>query len=217
MTMEGESTIVKAFLPTIPLPTNDNRSPIITDRLLLRALRASDLEALHVLRTQEEVMKWTSAGCIDDSIEQTKSKLDPFLAPNDVRTANCAICLKNTGELIGIGGCHLYPGSHGWPEVGYMLRTDAWGKGIATEFLTAWLKFWSDLPRTEREVRVQKEMVIGENAVDEHLIALTEASNAASQNVLLKCGFEQFREFDEVDGTKVVKLVAFRFLPKKRC
>lgn len=213
---ESEFVTVKALLPTIPLPPNSERPAIITDRLLIRAPQPSDLEALHVLRTQEEVMKWTSAGCIDESIEKTQSKLDPFLPPNDLVTANFAICLKDTGELIGIGGCHLYPGSHGWPEVGYMLRTDAWGKGLATEFLSAWLQFWSELPRTEREVRVEKEMVVGEGAVDEHLIAITEASNAGSQRVLSKCGFEKFREFVEVDGTETVNLVAFRYLPKKR-
>jgi RimJ/RimL family protein N-acetyltransferase len=209
---EGEFVTVKAFLPTVPLPANSERPAITTDRLLVRALQATDLEALHVLRTQEEVMKWTVAGCIDESIEKTKSKLDPFLPPNDLITANCAICLKETGELIGIGGCHLYPGTHGWPEV---LRTEAWGKGIATEFLSAWLRFWSELPRTQREVKVQKEMVTGEGEVDEHLIAITEASNSGSQRVLLKCGFERFREFVEVDDTKTVNLVAFRFLPKR--
>ncbi|KAI3181712.1 hypothetical protein DTO046C5_1133 [Penicillium roqueforti] len=215
MATEGESVIVKAFLPTVPLPANSERAAITTDRLLVRPLQPTDLEELHVLRTQEEVMRWTKAGCIDESLEETKSKLDAFLPPNDLITANCAICLKKTGELIGIGGCHLYPGTHGWPEVGYMLRTDAWGKGIATEFLSSWLRFWSELPRTEREVGVQKGMVVGEGVVDECLIAITEASNGGSQRVLLKCGFERFREFSEVDGTKTVNLVAFRFLPRR--
>lgn len=214
--MASEFITVKALLPTIPLPANSERPAIRTDRLLIRTLQPSDLEALHALRTQEAVMKWTSAGCIDENIEKTKAKLDLFLPPNDLITANCAICLKDTDELIGIGGCHLYPGTHGWPEVGYMFRTEVWGKGLATEFLTAWLEFWSHLPRTEREVKVQKRMVVGENAVDEHLIAITEASNTGSQNVLLKCGFERFHEFDEVNDTKVVNLVAFRFLPRKR-
>ncbi|KAJ5960178.1 uncharacterized protein N7479_007328 [Penicillium vulpinum] len=215
MATEEEFITVKALLPTVPLPANSERPAITTDRLLVRALQPTDLEALHVLRTQENVMKWTSAGCIDESIEVTKSKLDPFLPPNDLITANSAICLKETGELIGIGGCHLYPGDHGWPEVGYILRMDAWGKGLATEFLNAWLQFWTELPRTEREVRVQKEMVIGEGVVDEHLIAITEAGNSGSQKVLSKCGFERFREFVEVHNDKTVDLIAFRFIPKR--
>ncbi|CAG8925954.1 unnamed protein product [Penicillium salamii] len=207
---------VRASLPALPLPPNSERPEITTNRLLLRPLQPNDLDALHVLRTQPDVMKWTRAGCIDESIEKTKSKLDPFLPPNDLETANCAICLKDTGELIGIGGCHLYPGSHGWPEIGYLLRQETWGQGFGTEFLSAWLRFWSELPRLEREVRVEKEMVIGEGNVDEHLIAITEASNTASQKVLLKSGFQRFREFTEVDDTKTVDLVAFRFLPSKK-
>ena len=215
MSSDGFVT-VKAFLPTLPLPANSERAAVTTNRLLLRALQPNDLEALRVLRTQEDVMKWTKAGCIDETIEMTKAKLDPFLPPNDLITANCAICLKDTGEFIGIGGCHLYPASHGWPEVGYMLRKETWGQGLGTEFLNAWLRFWSELPRSEREVQVQKEMVVGEGAVDEHLIAITEASNGASQRVLLKSGFERFREFVEMDDTKTVNLVAFRFLPSRK-
>ncbi|KAJ5351136.1 hypothetical protein N7452_000110 [Penicillium brevicompactum] len=206
---------VKAYLPTLPLPPNSQRSEITTSRLLLRPLRSNDLDALHILRTQQDVMKWTTAGCIDENIEKTKSKLDPFLPPHDIDNANFAICLKASGELIGIGGCHLYPGSHGWPEIGYMLRQETWGQGLGTEFLTAWLRFWSELPRSEREVCVEKEMVIGEGHVDEHLIAITEASNSASQRVLSKSGFQRFREFSEVQGTKTVNLVAFRFVPQK--
>lgn len=206
---------VRASLPTLPLPPNSKRPEITTRRLLLRPLQPNDLDALHVLRTQEDVMKWTTAGCIDENIEKTKSKLDPFLPPHDIVTANCAICLKDTGELIGIGGCHLYPGSHGWPEIGYLLRQETWGQGLGTEFLSAWLRFWSELPRSERELRVQKEMVVGEGHVDEHLIAITEASNSASQRVLLKSGFQRFRDFTEAQGTKTVNLVAFRFLPQE--
>ncbi|CAG7923817.1 unnamed protein product [Penicillium olsonii] len=207
---------VRTSLPTLPLPPNNARPEITTSRLLIRPLRPSDLDALHVLRTQEDVMKWTRAGCIDESIETTKSKLDPFLPPHDLVTGNCAICLKDTGELIGIGGCHLYPGSHGWPELGCLLRQETWGQGLATEFLGAWLRFWSELPRSERDVRVQKEMVIGDKNVDEHLIAITDAINTASQRVLLKSGFERFRDFTEVNDAKTANLVAFRFLPSKK-
>ncbi|KAJ5551393.1 hypothetical protein N7535_000657 [Penicillium sp. DV-2018c] len=207
---------VKALLPTIPLPANSERPAITTDRLLLRALQPSDLDALHVLRTQEEVMRWTRAGCIDESPEETKTKLDSFLPPNDRITANCAICLKDTGDLVGVGGCHLYRGSYGWPELGYMFRSEVWGKGFASEFLSAWLQFWLELPRTEQEARVHKETVVGEGVVDEHLIAITEAENAGSQRVLVKSGFERFREYVEVDGTQTKKLIAFRFVSKKQ-
>lgn len=92
-----------------------------------------------------------------------------------------------------------------------MLREEFWGQGLATEFLGAWLQFWGRLPRTEREIRVQKAMVTDEGRVPEQLIAIIEPSNGASQKVLLRSGFEPFREFTEADD----KLVAFRFFPSK--
>lgn len=190
-----------------------------TNRLIIRALQETDLEALYTLRREKDVMQWTSAGRIDRDIEETRSKLNPFLPPNDAATFNCAICLKDTGEFIGIGGCHLFPAEHGWPELGYMLRQDFWGSGLASEFLSAWLKMWSALPRTEREFRVEQEMVAGEGEVTEHLIAITEEGNLPSQKVLLKAGFEKFREWtagSEDHPKGIVKLVGFRYFPSRK-
>ncbi|KAJ5096410.1 hypothetical protein NUU61_005766 [Penicillium alfredii] len=215
-----EFVTIKTSLPTLPLPANTMRPILTTDRLLIRPLASSDLEALHTLRTQPEVMKWTTAGRIDHDLKETHAKLDLFLPPNDTRTANCAICLKGSGEFIGIGGCHLYPGCHGWPEIGYMLQQEVWGRGLATEFLSVWLPFWGRLSRSEREMRVRRDMLaVSEKGdanvvpvVRERLVAITEASNLASQKVLLKAGFESFCGFAEVDATApggTVQLVAF--------
>ncbi|KAJ5134287.1 hypothetical protein N7448_000688 [Penicillium atrosanguineum] len=211
----GESIFVtvKSLLPTSPLPINSERAAVTTNRLIIRALQETDLEALYTLRREEDVMQWTSAGRIDRDIEETRSKLNLFLPPNDAASFNCAICLKDTGEFIGIGGCHLYPAEHGWPEIGYMLRQNFWGRGLGSEFLSAWLRMWSDLPRTERESRVEQEMVAGEGEVDEHLIAITEEKNVPSQKVLLKAGFEKFREWTDGSEDHSKKLVGFRYFP----
>ncbi|RMJ20795.1 hypothetical protein PHISP_08334 [Aspergillus sp. HF37] len=207
--MDDDFMTVKTLLPTTPLPSNDTRPALTTNRLLIRPLGPSDLDAMHTLRTQPEVMQWTSSGRIDQNIEETRDKLNLFLPPNDTTTVNCAICVKDTGEFIGFGGCHLFPAEHGWPEMGYLLRREFWGRGMATEFLGAWLRFWDQLPRSEREVRVRRGMVAGEGAVKEHLIAITETSNVPSQKVLLKSGFERFREFTEDGGE--TQLVAFHY------
>ncbi|KAJ5814890.1 hypothetical protein N7474_006667 [Penicillium riverlandense] len=208
---------VRCSLPTLPLPSISERPTLTTARLLIRPNQPTDLEALYVLRTQPEVMKWTTAGCIDKDIERTRELMNGFLPPNDTATLNYAICLKSTGELIGQGGCHVYRAKHGWPEVGYMFRKEFWGQGFATEFLGAWLQYWGGLPRTEQEVRVEKAMVTGEGRVPEQVIALIEPSNGGSQKVLLRSGFEPFREFTEVDefSPDGCKLVAFRFFPSK--
>ena len=72
---------VRSTLPRLPLPLISERPLVKTERLLIRPLAASDLEALHELRTQPEVMFWTSAGKPDSSLDEAKAKLDYFLSP----------------------------------------------------------------------------------------------------------------------------------------
>lgn len=228
---------VKSTLPSFPLPLLYERPSAKTERLLLRPLFASDLQALHELRTQPEVMIWTSAGKPDSNISETKAKLDYFLSDEgNSQTFNFAICFKEVPEkLIGIGGCHNWNSSVGWPELGYMFRKEAWGQGIATEFLKAWLGLWKALPRQVMEVKCDERTLRGadgemdegekgeEGGVEERLIALTTDANAKSQNILKKCGFEHFltwkaresRPIDSEDGKEEVwvDLPTFRYFP----
>jgi RimJ/RimL family protein N-acetyltransferase len=217
---------VKSTLPTLPFPSNSERAILTTDRLLIRPLEPTDLDALHALRTQPDVMRWTSTGRVDQNLDETQQKLAPFLAPNDAATFNCAICARPSGDMVGIGGVHLYPGAHGWPELGYMLRREVWGRGLASEFVRAWLTAWEALPREERVVRVHRATVPeaadadgdGEGAVRERLVAVVEASNVASQNVLLKAGFSrqgEYTEVDHADPSGVVWLVVFCYFPSR--
>ncbi|KAJ5665395.1 uncharacterized protein N7477_007843 [Penicillium maclennaniae] len=77
---------------------------------------------------------------------------------------------------------------------------------------------WGELPRTEQDFRVKQEMAAGEGEMDEHLIAVTEKDNVPSQKVLLKAGFEKFREWTEgsEDASKgIVNLVGFRYFPSR--
>ncbi len=119
-TPEDDWVVVKTTLPIFP--ANAERPTVSTERLILRPWRPDDVAELHVLRTQPEVMQFTSLGRVDVDLAETQTRLDPFLPPNDTLTHNCAICWKETGEVIGSGGCHRRAGTFGWPEVGYMLR-----------------------------------------------------------------------------------------------
>ncbi|KAK1980807.1 acetyltransferase [Colletotrichum cereale] len=192
-----DSVTVRTALPTIPLPPHASRQPIVTDRLVLRPVSPDDLQPLHVLRTQPEVMKWSAAGRVDADIEETRAKLAQNLPPNDADNYDLSICLRSTGEWIGIGGCKRSGGGElGWPEIGYMLRKDYWGRGYATEFVEAFLAAWWSLPRSEREVDVDKSTVPGHRAgevVEEIVTAVTEPGNFASQNILGKCGFKKLK------------------------
>lgn len=138
----------------------------------------------------------TSIGRVDLNKQETKEKLDLFLPPGDAETYEFAISLRETGELIGMGGSHRFASSVGWPEVGYMIKEEHWGKGYTTEFLRAWLKAWDGLPREEVEVRVDPRSVVSvegkEGSAREMCVAVTEEGNDKSQVVLRKCGFEYF-------------------------
>lgn len=219
---------VRTTLPT--LPQSLDRPHITTPRLVLRPFMHSDLDALYTLRQQPQVMQWTTAGRVDADREETASKLALFLAPNDTKTFNCAICLRDTGELIGQGGVHAYEQPPddaaagpqlGWPEVGYMIRKEHWGKGIATEFLAAFLDMWARLPRegvVERKVAASSVGAAGgaTTVVDEQLVAVIDGTNGASQKILERCGLESFMSFRDVDmraPDKMIDLVAYRYFP----
>lgn len=223
------------ILTTLPqtLPSSAERTPTLTTRLLIRPLAASDLDGFCQLTRNYEVMKWTAAGRVHTSPEETRKKLGEFLPPNDTKTFNCAICLRETGEFIGIGGVHRFsrveglhgvnPASgYGWPELGYLLKQEYWGKGLATEFVAAFLGMWEQLQRTNVEVDVNVKSLVDGDCSDasvparEALIAIVDPTNGASRRILQKCGFEEFDNFTErhrEDPDKSLQLLSFRYLP----
>ncbi len=82
---------------------------------------------------------------------------------------------RTDGQLLGSTGLGLEPG--GQAITGYVLATDAWGKGYATEALTAM-------------VRVATDIGIG------RLYALCHPQHRASWRVLEKCSFERDRTWN---------------------
>ncbi|KAJ3335592.1 hypothetical protein HDU93_004951 [Gonapodya sp. JEL0774] len=193
----------------------------MTDRLVLRHLDLKDIGPLHELRTQEPVMRWTSAGRVDRDISETEQKLALFLPPNDLVTVNCAICLRDSGKFIGVGGVYRLKGDFGWPELGYMFRTEYWGKGFATEFVRAFLPYYAALPRIPARLSVSESTLVdgsapGGGSVEELLVAVIETRNGPSHTVLKKCGFEHFLDFvDPEDSNQPpINLMGFRWVPK---
>jgi GNAT superfamily N-acetyltransferase len=179
-------------------------------------------------------MRWTALGRVDRDVAETRAKVELNLPPRDVENFNFAICLREegadgAGEVIGIGGCHNFRSSFGWPEVGYMFRKEYWGKGFGTEFLRGWVREWDGLEREVVEVLVDErtldadEVGMGEeHVVRERLIAVTETGNKASQGVLGKCGFEWFVTWLGENLTEgaapgsMVELPTFRYFPRKK-
>ncbi|GAW24491.1 hypothetical protein ANO14919_140760 [Xylariales sp. No.14919] len=191
---------VQTTLPRAPFPANAARAAIRTERLVIRPLGPGDLGALHGLRTQREVMARTALGRVDADVAETQAKLDPFLPPRDADTYNPGIYLAATGELVGLGGVFGRGSALGWPEVGYMIRREHWGRGYTTEFLRAFVEDWWALPRADAEVVVDARSVegMGEGEgerVPEMLCAVVEDSNTASLRVMEKAGFRRFKSW----------------------
>jgi len=210
---------VKTTLPILPFSLNSARAPVATFRLLIRPLSSSDVYGLHRIRSQLEVMANDLQGRPDATLEETQPQLTRFLPPNDEKTYHFAICLKETEEFIGIGGCHSIASVFGWPAIGYMLTRERWGQGLTTEFTRAFLEMWKTLPRREVEIQVDpRSLLDGEVAggvVKEQVASLTPWDNFASARVMEKSGFEEFLVWSEPDlrdPSVDIELRGFRYV-----
>ena len=194
---------MKTTRPIFPVPALSFTTP----RLLLRPYLPSDADDLFLLRSQPEVMKWTSSRIPDSDICVTLEWMAPALPPNNASTFRFVIEEKaNPGIVIGaLGGRFAEP-----PECGYMLRKEMWGKGYATESLKAWLDVYWALPRRVVDLDIEKSDTSGRlEQVPETLLAETDTANTGSRHVLLKCGFKELRAFEE-EGFPLVHYVYTR-------
>lgn len=160
-----------------------------TDRLLVRHLQPSDLDDYHQIIGSTEVMRYIRpAQDYEGSrafLQQVISKYTP--GSLDMRLA---IIEKATGQLI--GNFAVIPLERtGKTQIGYAFIPEAWGKGYATEVTRAGMIY-----------------AFGELGLAE-LGALAEAVNAASCQVLVKCGFELAEVYEE-NGRAVNRYIRFR-------
>ncbi|KAI1323777.1 acetyltransferase domain-containing protein [Xylariaceae sp. FL0255] len=226
----SKKIIVKTTWPTQPLPPTAERKHIRTKRLLIRPYQLADAECLYEIRRQPEVMQWTSVGVVDRDVDASREWIKRSLPPNDKKMFNFLIEYMGengqgvildendqmAGEVVGHGGCHRFGAeSGGWPEIGYLFKKEAWGKGLATEFMRGWAEAWWALPREVVEVEVDRESVEwllqkgggGDMSLDggevktvpECVFAVVEKGNPGSSRVLEKLGFQQYTEWDEPD------------------
>ncbi|EXJ58386.1 hypothetical protein A1O7_05811 [Cladophialophora yegresii CBS 114405] len=186
-----------------------------TARLLMRPIRQSDLEDFHILRTQIEVMKWTSTGTIDIDKEATQIWMNRSLPPNDATTFNFAIEeLSNPGTVIGVLGCHIAEP----PECGSMFRTEYWGRGYATEAFQRWLQAWWELPTKGVAIEdansgsgTEEDVV----SVPEVLKAVIDDRNIASSRMLANAGFRPIsKETIEHNGATINEITLELQRPK---
>lgn len=211
---------VKTHRPAVYLPVTE-RAPHNTARLVLRSFTTDDLAAYHELRTQDEVMIYTMQGRSDANIAETQTKLENFLSPAGDGIYVLAAVVRETGRFIGTVGSHMRAGELNWPVLGYMLRTEAWGKGYATEMTKGFLEVYWSLPREEHLVEMEVDSSTvpvearsgsggdGENGpptVPEKLVAVTLDTNLASQKVLRKIGFKLVKKWVDTENPPLLPL-----------
>ena len=99
---------------------------IRTERLLLRPAQKSDLAAIHaILSLPEATTYWSTPP--HETIGESEAWLDSMLAIEDGKGEDFIV--ERDGEVIGKAGfCEF-------PEIGFILHPDHWGKGYAREAL----------------------------------------------------------------------------------
>jgi RimJ/RimL family protein N-acetyltransferase len=135
-----------------------------TERLAMRPFRPDDAEAFLALAGSFEVSRMTSDIPHPLSLAQARQWLQP--ATGEVRLA-----LVESAQVV--GGVGYFKRATGAAELGFWLGTANWGRGLATEAVTALVKHG-----------------FGPGG----LTAMTSShfhDNPASARVLEKCGFEQ--------------------------
>jgi RimJ/RimL family protein N-acetyltransferase len=146
--------------PLVETPRLVLSAPVAADAALVFERYASDADVTRYLGwPRHRTVADTRAFLAFSAVQWEKEGAGPYL-----------IWARADGRLLGSTGLGLEPG--GQAITGYVLATDAWGTGYATEALTA-------------VVGVATDIGVG------RLYALCHPHHRASWRVLEKCGFER--------------------------
>jgi RimJ/RimL family protein N-acetyltransferase len=150
-----------------------------TDRMVLREFTRDDLGLIMDLDSDPEVKRYIDDGAPVDRAE-SQEMLDWWLGYHERGKAYgfWAAVERSSGDFL--GWFHFRPGDGAGPlepELGYRLRRDAWGRGLATEGSRALI----DQGFAELGV--------------ERVYATTMAVNVASRRVMEKSGLRYIRTF----------------------
>ncbi len=112
---------------------------IETTRLILRPFESADAEAAFGWFGDPLVMRFTATGP-DKSIEQTQARLARYQEHQTAHGFSKWIILDR-GSRCAIGDSGLMDLKEcGWIDLGYRFARPYWGKGLATEAASAWVR-----------------------------------------------------------------------------
>ncbi|WP_253905578.1 GNAT family N-acetyltransferase [Bacillus sp. THAF10] len=140
-----------------------------TERLQLRNLSMKDSDTIYAYFSQPEMTRFYGMEPF-----QTKLDADKFIKDfldDYTNLYRWGIVEKESGKLIGTCGFHAISDKHARAEIGYEIDLPYWGKGYATEAITAIIHYGFDSMKYNR---------IGANVYPE---------NISSRKVLEKVGF----------------------------
>jgi ribosomal-protein-alanine N-acetyltransferase len=150
------------------------QTKIETSRLILRPFEASDAQAAFEWFGDPVVMRFTPTGP-DKSIEETIMRLAGYQNHQKAHGFSKWLILeRDSGIAIGDSGLLVLP-EYGWVDLGFRFAQPHWGKGLATEVASAWVREALD------EIRVGQ------------LGAFAHPKNLASIRALEKVGFHAER------------------------
>lgn len=149
---------------------HDARVEIETSRLHLRPFTSADLDVIHAVYADPEVMRYVGNGA-HRTMADTKAALRTYADALAARGFSfVAVVERASGEVIGDAGLHPLAGRGPEIELGYTLARRAWGHGYATELGRALLRHAFDALHAPR------------------VVAQVEPDNAASRHVVEKLG-----------------------------
>jgi ribosomal-protein-alanine N-acetyltransferase len=113
---------------------------LTTDRMILRELRKEDAADLLVFRGDAEEQRFNSEPL--QTLEQSVALIEEVRGDYAAETGvPCALTLKSSGRVVGLFGYHHWDHYHRRADIGYDLARELWGRGLATEALTAAIRF----------------------------------------------------------------------------
>ena len=153
-----------------------------TDRLIGRHVERADAEAMHAVYGDPEVVRFVGDGQPLNA-ETCKRWIEViFKKYAQWGYGMTALVQKTDGAIVGFCGL-VHPDDQVETEVKYALRRDSWGRGFATEAVSAMLTYGT----TEFSI--------------DYIIATVNPSNRRSQRVLDKAGMNRCALRQNADGT----------------
>ncbi len=154
------------LLDKIPLDKEGSRPVLETSRLILRAPRLEDAQAIAALANDRRIAENTA----HIPNPYTLADAEHFISSAEKDEEAAFVVTSRRGEIFGMAGLAKLDGSA--PELEYWLGCEFWGQGYATEAARAVIDYAFD--------ELQRDA----------LQAGARVTNPASRRVLEKCGFQ---------------------------